>query len=70
MADQGRRLRHPHRVAGRVTSVRRGPRPQMPEPRTPRWFWAWAAFCGVLGLAFLAFVVWAVIRFLDILAAK
>lgn len=40
------------------------------NPRIP-WGWRiWAAFCLLLGLGFLGFIVWAVITLLHILASK
>lgn len=36
-------------------------------PPTPLGFKIWFAFCALLGAGMLAFVIWAVIRLLDIL---
>lgn len=31
-----------------------------------RWWYAWAIFCGLLGFASMAFIVWAVLQFIQI----
>lgn len=49
-----------------ITNRRRS----LPDPPTPLWFKAWFAFCLLAGLSVLGFVAWAIIRLLDILAAK
>lgn len=54
-----------------MTGVRRGPHPRFPErQRIGPWWWAWFAFCALVAVGFLGFVVWAAVRLLDILAAR